>query len=305
MRVIYEDTDITDDVSVAHAWLDLFAEGKSDRLTIQFGDTQNVWGDWEPKPGEIISVEDVPSNSGAMKIVNVRPRSSLMEIEALAVPNEAITERRSKSWQYVHLSQIVTEIAMRYGMGVEVYGATDYGYEYVEQTGEPDFAFLTKRCTLEGYSCLAFNGDIVIYSGEFMEAQEPNGALEVTPGDDYKIKDDSFEKYGACKVTDGRAVGSFQAGDGKLLEVQLVDRISSPAEATRFAHGLLRSKNRQTNRIKITTDSFLGQFAPGSVIDLSAPTELPWQGKAFIEKARFDFYAQKTMIEVRPVLEGY
>lgn len=306
VRVTYENVDITADVSVAAAWLEAYALGHSDKLTITFGDVQGLWDQWGPKPGNTIALEDGAANSGKMEIVNVRPESSRISMLALSVPNAASTVKRSKSWQDVCFLQLANEVCNRYGLALETHGVDDHRYEYVEQMAQPDFAFLSKRCAFEGYGLLVYDGKLVIYNAEHMDAQTPNGSIRVTPGDDYRIMQDDFSRFGVCRVTDGRVTGTFvDDGTGKELVCQLVDHMTDTAEADRFARGLLRHKNRLTHHVKVNTDSFLGQYAPGSVINFSASAVGSWDGAAFVENCRYDFYRQSTMLEVRPVIVGY
>lgn len=306
MKVIYQGVDITDDVSVASGWLELYALGRSDRLTITFGDVRGLWDGWAPRPGHTIAVEDGAAKSGEMEIVNVRPESSRITMIALSVPDAASTVRRSKSWQDVYFLQLANEICNRYGLSLETYGVDDHRYDYVEQMAAPDFAFLSKRCAFEGYGLLVYDKKLVIYNAEHMDSQSPNGAIRVTPGDDYKIMRDDFERFGSCRVTDGNVTGRFtDDGAGREFSRQLIDRMTDVGEADRFARGLLRHKNRLTHHVRVKTDSFLSQFAPGSVLDFSASAVGSWDGAAFVEGCRFDLYAKSTAIEVRPVIEGY
>lgn len=306
MRVIYEGADITADVSVASAWLELYALGRSDKLTITFGDVQGLWDQWSPQPGHTIAVEDGPAKSGQMEVVSVRPESSRITMIALAVPNAAGAVKRSKSWRDVRFLQLANEVCNRYRLSLDTYGVTDQRYEYVEQIAQSDFAFLSKRCAFEGCGLLVYDGKLVIYNAEHMDSQSPVGTLNVDPGDDYRIMDDDFGRYGRCRVTDGSVTGSFtDDGAGKEFSLQLVDHMTDISEANRFARGLLRHKNRLSKHIRVKTDSFLSQFAPGSVLDFSASAVGSWDGAAFVESCRFDFFREATTLEVRPVIAGY
>lgn len=306
MKVTYEGTDVSKDISVASAWLEQYALGQSDKLTITFGDVEGKWNDWAPKPGDKISVEDGAAKSGEMEIVAVRPQSSKITMVALSVPNDASVVKRWKSWEEVHFLQLANEIANRYSLTVDQQGVEDHTYEYVEQMGQSDFAFLSKRCAFEGYGLLVYDKKLVIYNAEYMDAQSPGGELKVTPGDDYKIMHDNFDRYGSCKVTDGNVTGNFvNDGNAKEFPIKIVDRMTDISEGNRFARGLLRHKNRTTKHVKIKTDSFLRQYAPGSVLDFKASAVGSWDGAAFVENCRFDFYQQTTMLELRPVITGY
>ena len=305
LSVIYEGRDIAPDISVATAWLEMFSSDQSDALTLKLNDTRNLWDTWDPQPGDSLSVSQGAAKSGKMNIISVQPQSSLMVIKALAMPKEAGTVRRAKSWEQVRLSQLIGEVCNRHGLSYETYGVTDQVYDYVEQSNVSDFAFLSRRCALEGLGMLVYDGKLVVYDGAYMDSQTPVGKLSVVPGDDYKLLNNDFARYGSSEVTDGHVTGTFSAGDGEVLSTKLNDRMSSPAEADRFAKGLLRYKNRKADRIRVSTDSFLQAYAPGSVITFAAKAAGSWDGPAFVEKMRYDFYKLKTTVEIRPILEGY
>lgn len=262
MKVFYEGTDISKRVSVAVAWHDMFSHGKSDELTIKFNDTRQLWDGWNPQPGDEIGIEDAAAKTGVMYVESVKPESSLLTIHAMSMPLDAAKVRRVKSWEKVQFSQLVQEICSRYGLGYETYGVQDQTYDYVEQQGEPDYMFLDRRCAYEGCGLLTYDGKIVVYDIAYMESQGAQGTLPIKTGMDYEFTGDNEMRYGRCEVRDSYYTGTYESGAGKLLLVNLADRLSSQSEADRFAKGLLTRKNQNTRRVKLITDTFLRSYAP-------------------------------------------
>lgn len=303
-QVLYEGKDIYPDISVGRCDHDMHAWGCLDSLTIDFGDTRNLWDRWGPKEGDEIAIVDGAARTGKMYISSIVPQSSHFTIRAYPVPQSA-RERRCKSWERVRLFQLIGEVAQRHGLQYETYGLENYEYQYVEQDNESDLQFLDRRLTYEGAAMVVYDGKIVCYSGLWAEQQDTAGSIEVVPGVDYEFRDDSARSYGACRCTDGTTEGVFTAGDGKTLLQVVPERISSVAEAERWAKGLLRKANREAVKLTVKTDSMLRQYAAGSVLDLDATAAASWSGKAFVSRMRHDHYDNRCKVWLTRPLGGY
>ena len=304
LKVLYEGTDIYPDISVGRCWHDMYAWGAIDTLTIDFGDTRNLWDTWHPVEGDEIALEDGAARTGRMYVSSVVPQSSHFTVRAYSAP-QSMRERRCKSWESVRLYQLIAEIAGRHGLAYETYGMSDVEYQYVAQDNESDLEFLDRRLTYEGAAMVVYDGKIVCYSGQWAESQASEGSITVVPGNDYEFRDDSARSYGSCTVTDGTTSATFSAGDGKNLLQVVPERMSSQGEAERFAKGLLRKANRAAVRLTLRTDSMLRQYAAGSVLDLDATAAHSWSGKAFVSRMRHDYYDSKAKLWLIKPLEGY
>lgn len=304
IKVLYEGVDIYPDVALGRCWDDMRGWGGMDALTADFGDTRNLWDSWGPAEGDEIEVVDGAASTGRMLVSTVRPQSSRVTIRAYPAPQSA-RERRCQSWERVRLYQLLADVAGRNGLSYETYGLEDYEYDYVEQDNETDLSFLDRRLTYEGASLIVYDGKLVAYSGTWLESQDSSDQMVVRPGVDYEFQDDSARSYGSCTVTDGSTTATFAAGDGKNLLRVISDRISSQAEAERFARGLLRAENREQTRMVIETDSMLRGYAPGTVVDLDATSAHSWSGKAVVYRMRQDYYDARCKIWLAKPLGGY
>lgn len=304
LSVKYQGVEIYDKVSMARCWHDMHAWGALDELVITFGDTQNLWDGWDPKDDDIIEVSDGAARTGKMYVRDVKPQSSAMDIRAYPVPH-SMREAKCRSWESIRLLQLVAQIAQEAGMGYEAYGLDNSLYAYVEQRNESNLEFLSKRLTYEGGSLIAFDGKLIAYSGRWAESQSPVKRLEITPGKDYEMDDNTARAYGSCLVTDGRTEATFTAGAGRQLKKVLDDRITDGAEAQRFARGLLRAANREAARICLRTDTLLREWAAGSVLEIAAPAAESWNGAAFVSRLRHDYFDCKSKIWMTKKLGGY
>lgn len=303
-KVIYEGVDIYPDVSMGRCFDDMRGWGGMDALTVDFGDTRNLWVGWNPAEGDTIRIADGAADTGDMIVSTVKPQSSRITIRAYPAPQSARV-RRCQSWERVRLFQLLGDVAGRNGLSYETYGLDNYEYDYVEQDNETDLAFLDRRLTYEGAALVVYDGKLVAYSGTWLESQDTSDQMVVTPGVDYEFVDDSARAYGSCTVTDGSYTATYDDHDGKNLLKVISDRISSQAEAERFAKGLLRAANREETRMVIETDSMLRGYAPGTVVDLDATAARAWGGKAIVYRMRQDYYDARCKIWLARPLGSY
>lgn len=302
--VKYEGVEIYDQISVGRCWHDMHAWGALDELVISFGDTGNLWDGWHPKDDDTIEVADGAARTGKMYVRSVTPRSSAMDIRAYPVPH-AMREDKCRSWESVRLHQLIAQIAQDADMQYETYGLENSLYAYVEQRNESDLAFLARRLTYEGASLIPFDGKLIAYSGTWAEAQAAVKSIEIAPGNDYEMTDDTARAYGSCLVTDGNIEAVYEAGNGRQLKRVLRDRITDVNEAARFARGLLREANREAACITLRTDTLLREWAAGSMLDIQAEAAASWNGKAFVSALRHDYYDSRSKIWLTRPLGDY
>lgn len=305
MILEYEGTDITDSVSVDTCWHYMYAEGHADTLTLRCADTEALWDKWGPKRGDVIKITDGAATTGRMWLDEVKPKSSLIHIHAMSIPDGASKERHAKSWEHVRLSQLLQEVCTNNGLGYEPQGFTDRVYSYVEQGGVPDLQFIARRCAYEGLAFLIFNGSLVVYDMRELESETPAGTITVAPGIDYDLDSDDDKLYGSCTVTDGTVRATYEAEDGKNLELRLGDKISDQAEGERFAQHLLHFKNRRAKTIKIVTETFLRQYAAGSTFDLESTSSPSWNGPAFVDRMMHDYVNRRSMLWAHKAITEY
>lgn len=306
MILEYEGVDISDDVQIDTAWHDSFGLNRSDRLILRLSDVDDLWDKWGPKEGDKVKVSDGSATTGTMYIESIRPESSLMRVRALSMPPKADKERRSKSWEEVMLSQLIQEVCTRWGLGYRTFGFTDYKYSYVEQMDVADFKFLSKRLAYEGMGFLVYDGDLVVYSIPYMDSQTPLETIAVHDGMDFTFTNERDNYFGSCEVTDGSTQGRFTLdANGRTLTRIIDGRISSQAEAERFAQNLLRYQNRTVKTLRMVTETFLRQFAAGSVFNVDAKSAQSWNGPAIIEHMRLDYVYRRSTVWARRTITDY
>ena len=306
MQLIYEGTDIYNDVSINQCIYDSYGEQRTDTLKILFNDTRDTWDNWKPQKGNVIRAVLGACDTGEMHVVSVKPENGLICLRANSIP-EDYNDKKNKSWEFVTFKHICKEIAGRHGLSCEFYGVEDQTYEYVNQQNHEDFIFLEERCVLEGCAFLVYDNRLVVYSEVFIESGTSNDELMITNDVKFDYVDDSKEAYGTCIVKNGSVTGEYSANGvtGKVLHKTLSIKISSQAEADRFAKNLLRFGNKKMARGVCYSNKYLPGYAAGTLINLTTEGVESWNGPVIMTHVRHDMVKATTKLFFRKPLEGY
>ena len=305
IQLYYNGVDITGNVSINRCWHDMYAADRSDTLQLRLNDAQILWDQWAPAVGDEIRVNFGTISTGTMFVSRVIPQNGSFDIHAQSAPASGF-ELQNKAWQKVKLLQIGEEIAKRNGLSFTSYGVEDRLYDYILQTNESDFAFLSRRARLEGCAFLIYNKTLVLYSEAYMEAVTPTETLEVTIDGDYKYLDRRFLLYGACVVESGMYMGEFDAGNGvsRKYRPANIGIVNSNQEAARFAKNLLRHANKDCYSGFVRSHILPG-YAAASTVELSNNRAPSWNGTVFLDHIRNDYSTGASKIFFRRPLEGY
>lgn len=307
MKLIINGVDIFDKVSVRYCVHDMHAADRADALTIRFNDPKGFWSMWQPAAGSVISFEgDTGGRTGRMFIHSTRPENGVYTLRAFSTPTIGAA-KASRSWTGVHFFQIANEVAQRIGLEYKNYGCTDQLYRYIAQENETDLAFFSRLCMLEGYQAIVYDGKLVTYDEHYIEQQTPAAAIEIGAGGVFAYQDRSGEAYSSAVISSGSFSGSFTVPGSKtkrILRPADPIKVTSNAEATRFARGILRAANKG-----LTSGSFCRELMPGyaaaSLIRLTTTKAEGWNGTIFLTRVRHDHIRNTTTVFFRRPLEGY
>lgn len=306
MKLIYKGVDIYNAVSVNRCIYDSYGEQQPDTLRIVFNDGYDRWDGWNPQKGDKIAVSLGDCHTGEMYVINVEPRNGQMILYASSVP-ERHNDKSNKSWKNVHFMQICREIAERHGLSCEFHGVTDQIYEYVRQQNREDFRFLEERCVLEGCAFLVYDNRLVVYSEMELENASTNYQLTIPNNVKFDYKDESANVYSKCILKNGSITGTYEVtGTTKKTLTKVMNlKISGQAEADRYAKNLLRFENKKMTSGSCVSDTFLGGYAAGTLVDLQTSGVESWNGPVIMSHVRHDLVKAKTKLYFRKILEGY
>lgn len=306
MKLLYEGIDIAGKISINRCEHETFAEKHSDQLLIRFNDAAGHWNFWNPVRGEKVQLIDGAADTGVMYITSIVPENGLFTLRAMSMPLSGETVN-SRSWENVKFLQIGQDIASKHGLKFKTYQVTDQTYTYIKQERLTDFEFYHRRCQLEGYAMLIYDGALIVYDEHKLEGQTPGGTLKLGADGVFTYRDDSAQSFSKAEVTSGKFSGSYSdanANTSRILRPKEPIECTSNSEATRFARGLLRQANKDartgTFRRKLSRP-----YAAASVINIETEKASKWNGKVFITKTRHDFLTGETKFYFRKPLEGY
>ena len=299
MKVIYNDVDITNSVSVTGCVLDMYAGDGFDTLQITMNDMSQQWDRWSPLAGDKIRIKHGQFDSGNMIISKLLPTNGRYIIKATSAPLTA-KDPRGKAWVDIKLLQIGQEIAARHGLEFKSYGVADFRYKYLLQANENDFAFYSHLCTVEGCGMIVQNGALVVYDIATIEATEPTATIEVTGGSEYRYSDRTGQMYTDCKIELGRYSGGYSTGliPVRKLSPPLWVQAASDEECARFSRNLLRDANKDAQSGHFKADIQPG-LAAGSVIRIKTSGAASWDGAVFLHHVRNDFVSGKSKLFFR------
>lgn len=307
MNVIYEGTDITNDIDTIKADITDNSSGVADGLELVTSDIKKLWSRWKPQKSDALIIKQGSFSSGTMFVDQLEQSSGRFAIKALSVPPNAKTPN-TRYWENVRFLEFAKDIAGKYGFAVETYGVTNWLYENVAQIEQPDFDFLHFRCLLEGYCLKITDKKVVIYDEKYLEQQEAVKDIYLDDiGTDYEMKSITVGLYNSCEVQCSRSDGIIKsaykpqnAPVGSILKKNIY--LSSQAEADRFAKGLLRCSNKfeTFGRIQIQQDTGLASGCNVTLVDIGL-----LDGKSFVYQAVHKLINNKTVLKLRKPLEGY
>lgn len=306
MQLIYEGKDIYNDISISQCIYDSYGEQRADTLKILLNDTNDLWDGWKPEKGHTIRAILGACDTGQMHVISVKPENGLMCLRANSIPGD-YNDKKNKSWEFVTFKQLCTEVAKRHGLSCEFYGVEDHTYAYVNQQNHEDFVFLEERCVLEGCAFLVYDNRLVVYSESALESGTSNNELIIGNDVKFDYDDNSKDAYGTCIVKNGAITGMYSVAGAtnKTLQKVLSIKISSQAEANRFAKNLLRFENKKMTCGLCYSDKYLPGYAAGTLVNLSTGGAARWNGPVIMTHVRHDMVKATTKLFFRKPLEGY
>lgn len=305
MEIFYEGVDIYPDISLHKCIYDSYGEQKADSLTLAFNNTDDKWDSWSPKKGDTIEAKLGALRTGKMFITSIAPENGLMCLRASSVPG-TYNQKTNKSWEAVTFKQLCKEIAGRHGLPCEFYGVEDHTYSYVNQQNREDFIFLEERCILEGCAFLIYDGKMVVYSEYDTEHTSTDYYLSVGKDVRFEYTDNSDNVYGKCVIKNSSFQGVYSSGENERELCKVLGlKISSQAEADRFAKNLLRFENKKMRTGICYSGEYLPGYAAGTVINIDTQGTSSWDGPVFMSHVRHDMVKATTKMWFRKPLEGY
>ena len=123
MQIYYNGADITPSVQVERL-LCLDDWGATpDSIDLMAADG-GQWSRWKPQKGDTLEIRDKGWQSGPQAIDTISQRAGKIRLQALSLPKGGRTPH-SQAWENLSPFAVGGELATRYGLSLEVYGASE------------------------------------------------------------------------------------------------------------------------------------------------------------------------------------
>ena len=301
MRLFYEGAEITASVGISSAVIIDGAGGQLDSVEVAFADPRGDWSAWAPQPDQVIRLTEEGFDSGDCFIDQIEQSRGLYVLRGLSVPSGA-KEPRSRSWERPTLLQLAGDAAAGLGFTLTVYDVPNPTYDWVDQDGETDLAFLARRCALEGVAVKVNSRRLILYDEAAFEARP--AVREIRPADLFEpplFRSARQGTYAGCVVSFHDISGSWTipGRQGETLARRIYTQ--SPGEAQRFAKGLLRQANRMQD-VMLATIRLDPALAGGAMVTAAGFGTA--DGDYMIDEAEHRLSDKLTALRLRRRPEG-
>lgn len=298
IKVEYQGKDITDSVTVNRCWIDQYAEEHGDTIKIIFSDVEGLWDSWAPTVGDKIRVYNGNIDSGIQYVRRTHPTVGRYEIDAGAIPPSVGGEKKHE-WRQITKLQLAGDIAGKCGLTLKTYGVKDRIFKNLKQDYEEDLKFFQKLCMVEGDAFIVYDGQMILYSEDYMESQSPAETIALDM--------DNYPEYWNKRVLSSLTVRNdsisytYTNGSGspsKVLYVPLY--IDSQGTAERYAKNLYHFYDKMKKGGYFYYSSPIDDgYTAGSVAEIKTDNRPSYNGKAFIYHVRFDTADNRAKIFFR------
>ena len=206
-------------------------------------------------------------------------------IQGTSIPEKQAfhVQARSRTWEYITISEAAGEICGRYGLTL-VYDGPDVMIEAVEQSEETDSAFLKKLCESYGLNIKVYSGKVAIYDAVIYEKKPAAYRVKLQDCSSWTYNTTMVGVYTGATIqyTEGENNDEYtvQVGGGpRILNVS--EHVKSLEEAVLKAAAKVNKENRGEETFRCTIPGQPGLYS-GRCFKLVGAPEIA--GKYFIDR---------------------
>lgn len=288
MQLIYNGTDITEDVDVVKAIHRDVSGGRCDCLELVL-ENAAAWYRWQPQTDDTLRLTKESYDTGDLYLNTILPEAGRYRLLATSTPSAA-RRKANKTYENMKLSDIVASCAAECGMDSALYGVDgNITFPFLLRFKESAPAFLSRILTWEGAVLKAYAGRLMAISIDAMQNMTAGQTIEISAnqrGTRY-IRRDNVKISGVTiksPFADGRATdaGANDAHDETYTDYPALDS----AQAARWSRGVLLCRNRAAEELNIDVE-----FNPGLTamtrIDIDSATDAA--GEWLVDEVVHDF----------------
>ena len=253
MRVIWEDTDISDVVLVRECVVVDTCGGRCDSLEMIFENAARWYG-WGPKEDDRIIVTRDGYDSGVMYLNTILPEDGRYRVLATALPCAA-REKRYRSFENRTIEDIVKACAAETGMGYALYGVDNLrAIPYIQRENESAASFLNRLMVYEGAALKCVNGRYTCIGLEWAQGRTALQTVEMRADQDGAryIRGTKIRRLDV-KTPWGNGYAEDQGAAESAPGLTICLPARTQAQAARWARNKLMFLNRQKESLTIET----------------------------------------------------
>lgn len=302
VTLIYEDTDITEDVDIIECVCRDVSGGESDWINLKV-DHAERWIGWGPQKNDRIQVLRSGYDSKTMYLNAIALEDGAYRIIATGAKCVPFPAR----WQFFEektLSSIMSQCAGELGMGARLYGISGaIRYDYLMRKNENARRFMETLMNREGAILKSLNGDFVAIGVEYAQNIQAKHEIELSVDQAETVYFDRRDSAWASvqiKTPYGSGIARDKNASG-ITQVFTDITVDNDAQAYRWAKGLLLMHNMGSEILRIESEFNPGYTAMGR-IDVTSRADAA--GKWIIHEVEHDMVDGKSRIIACRCVDG-
>lgn len=293
MELLYQEKNILGEISLSKAVYTESLGGSFDDLKLIISDSEKLWSHWKPEKGHQVQFKGI-QDSGKMYVDSIKMSRGQITLKALPIDNRNKSIKKA-SYESINIRNLALRIAESLGLNLKTFEVPDYIYRRVDcsSTGIKE---LSEIALNEGLQVKVHQGNLILYSNQYLEAQNISEVIQMTDFPEFEYDDSSMGDYDGLIVRYGHYYGSAGNLQGRVKEIELL--VENDDMARRYAMNLLKYENGRSTIMCIYGEISKGLY-PGMLVELIG-YGLP-DGKYLIEKRISDLVIGQSKIQMRRI----
>lgn len=224
--VIFNKVDISDEIAHSISSLNYTDNSKNaiDDLELELENLDYRWlKEWYPDENAqlLVGIHEEKENEtnfldlGTFYVDEPTFENNRLNLKCLALPldQNIRDQKNSVSWERITLKELVTQIANKHEMNVEIYADNEF-FERLDQNQETDLVFINRVVKETGLNMKVSDDKIIIFDDEEMEK---NDTVEIFNINDERIRSFSLKKKNK-EIYDNVEVSYYDPDKKKVIK---------------------------------------------------------------------------------------
>ena len=292
LKLIYNETDITDSVDILECVVNDVSGKESDCLNLLV-DHAEQWLQWGVEKNDRLRVMRSGYDTKTLYLNTIAPDGGAYRIYATG-SKCAPFEPEWSSYSNMTLSQIMAGCAAEGGMGFNLHGISrDILYEYLLRENRRAPEFLEELLHREGAILKCLNGCFTAIGISYAQGIECVQVMKIGPGmeeAEYINRPDQLWSSVTIDTPFGKGQAIDRRGKGKARTFTDIS-VDNDGQAKRWARGILMCHNRECEMLNVEMDFNAGYTA---MVRIDVESKTAAAGHWIIDRVEHDLLLGKT-----------